>query len=256
VTSNGLASGSGYDDAVLRAVLELIERDAFMITWLAARPGRRLLPDASVKPQVHEILRQLEQSGVRVQLFSVEAGLPIPTVLCLGYGDGARWPAVTAALGAHLNMPGAVRKAVLEQGHVGPYLARLLRKRQHAVPKDIANVRTLLDHAMYYAPRDRAAAFDFLIRDGGDAVPAGHWSVPAPPLAACVQQMLAAGVRVAIADLTSPDLAGSPFRVVRALGAGMQPIDFGHDLRRRPCPRLDRMLAGNGGLNPDPHPFA
>jgi ribosomal protein S12 methylthiotransferase accessory factor len=255
-TSNGLAAGGGYQDAVLRALVELAERDTFMLTWLAARPGHRLLPDEAIEPAVREVLRQMHEYGVEVELFRLESDLPIPTVLSLGYGDGIRWPAATAALGAHLDLRTAVRKAILEQGHVGPYLARLLRARKHAVPANVQEVRTLLDHAFYYASSDRAGAFDFL-RDGGmPAIPMREVPEAAPPsLAACVQQMLAINVRVAIADVTSPDIAGSPFRVVRALAAGMQPIDFGFDLRRQPCPRLARMLRDRIP-NPNPHPFA
>ena len=57
--------------------------------------------------------------------------------------------------------------------------------------------------------------------------------VEGEPLAACRERLDRAGVRVAIADVTAPDVAESPFRVARAIGTDMQPIHFGFALRRR-----------------------
>jgi ribosomal protein S12 methylthiotransferase accessory factor len=257
VTSNGLAAGAAPEDAALRAVLELIERDAFMITWLAHRPGRRLYLDETLDPGAHEVVRQLAERGVEVELFLLDAGLSIPSIICLGIGDGERWPGVTVALAAHLNPRIAARKAILEQGHTGPYLAKLMLGRERPIPAAPEEVHTLLDHALYYAPADRVRIFDFL-REHGDN-PISLAGLPVPPdasLATCIECLRAGGARVAIADVTSPDVSGSPFRVARALGIGMQPIDFGFGLQRLPTPRLLSMLNRRSALNRHPHPFA
>ncbi len=257
VTSNGLAAGAGLEDAAHRAVLELVERDAFMITWLAQRPGRRLHLDETLDSGAHEVVRQLGERGVEVELFLLEAGLSIPAMICLGFGDGERWPGVTVALAAHMNPRAAARKAILEQGHVGPFLARLMLSRGRSIPAAPNEVRTLFDHALYYAPADRVRIFDFLRDQGGTPIPLAD--LPVPPdlsLAACVGLLQRGGARVAIADVTSPDVAESPFRVARALGTGIQPIDFGFGLQRLPAPRLLSALNGRSGLNPHPHPFA
>jgi ribosomal protein S12 methylthiotransferase accessory factor len=115
-------------------------------------------------------------------------------------------------------------------------------------------VYALHDHALYYVPPARAHAFDWL--RSGTTAPLPLAELPRSrdcSLQACISLLSAAGVRVAIADLTAPDVAQSPFTVVRALGTNLQPIDFGHACRRLANPRL-RALAG-GQLNPDPHPM-
>jgi ribosomal protein S12 methylthiotransferase accessory factor len=257
VTSNGLAAGAGLEDATLRAVLELVERDAFMITWLAQRPAHRLILDDTLEPGVREVVRQLQDRGVEVELFLLDVGLSIPTVMCLGIGDGKRWPGVTVALGAHLSPHTASRRAILEQGHVGPYISGLMRNGEHALPADPKDVRTLIDHALYYAPAHREHEFRFLRKGSGNAIPL--WDLKTSgetSLAACVRQLQAAGIRVAVADVTSPDIARSAWRVVRALGVDMQPIDFGVGLQRQASPRLLTMLAKGQDLNRHPHPFA
>ncbi|MFS8065794.1 MAG: TOMM precursor leader peptide-binding protein [Byssovorax sp.] len=253
VTSNGLAAGATRADASMRAAVELIERDAFMISWLARLPGRRIALDDSVDPGTREVARQLAERGARLELYLLDVGLAVPTVLAVGFGDGRRWPGATVAMAAHLSPHAAIRKAVLEQGHVGPYLRRLMIEGRQIVPERPEDVHTLSDHAVYYFPPSRAAAFAFL--DAGEAAPAASLEEPEDlSLRVLVQRIRAAGRRVAVVDVTSPDLVGTPFRVARALGPDFQQIHFGHVLGQLGNPRLLAMAPH--GINPDPHPMA
>jgi ribosomal protein S12 methylthiotransferase accessory factor len=265
VTSNGLAAGTTRADASLRAALELVERDAFMIAWLARRPGRRIHLDDSVDAGTREVARQLAAHGARLELYLVDAGLAVPAVVSVAFGDGHLWPGATVAAAAHLSPHRAIRKAVLEQAHVGPYLRGLMRQEGDRIPERPEDVRTLEDHARYYFPPSRAGAFAFL-GAGGEA-PAADLEEPEqlsrsggePPhreasLQLLVERLRDADLRIAVVDLTSPDLVATPFRVVRALGPELQQIHFGHALGRLGNPRLSAMAPR--GINPDPHPMA
>jgi ribosomal protein S12 methylthiotransferase accessory factor len=253
VTSNGLAAGATLADASMQAALELIERDAFMISWLTRRPGLRLVLDDSVDPYAKEVARQLADRGARLALYLVDAGLAVPTVLCVGFGDGKRWPGATVSLAAHLSPRTAIRKAILEQGHVGPYIVRLMAGEEQAIPERPEDVLSIDDHALYYLPPSRATAFAFL--GAGGAVMAADLEEPEEiSLGALGERIQAAGLRVAIVDVTSPDLLSTPFRVARALGPDFQQIHFGHLLARLGNPRLSAIAPL--GINPDPHPMA
>ncbi|WP_437523118.1 TOMM precursor leader peptide-binding protein [Sorangium sp. So ce726] len=253
VTSNGLAAGATLEDASMGAALELIERDAFMISWLARRPGRRILPDDSLDPELHEIARQLEERGARIELYLLDAGVSVPVVMCVGYGDGKRWPGAVVSISAHLNPLTAIRKAILEQGQIGNYVFRMMTGEEVVIPARPEDVLTLEDHAVYYVPARRAAAFAFL-RQGGTITAAELEEPEEVSLSELTRRVQAAGLRIAIVDVTSPDLAATPFRVARALGPDFQQIHFGHKLARLGNPRL-RSMAPHG-INPDPHPMA
>ena len=254
VTSSGLAAGIGLGDAAMRAVLELVERDAFMNTWLARRPGRKVLLDDAADAGTREVVRQWHEQGVDVELFLLDAGLGIPVVICVGVGDGRRWPGVAVGLGADLNPVAAARKAILEFGHTAPYLRRLMRERASRIPRRPDQVRSIIDHALYYAPAGRARAIAFL-RGGGDPFRLSEFPHPDEiSLEVCVARLKAAGVRVAAVDVTSADVAGGPFRVVRAFGTDLQPLDFGFNLRRQANPRLKALRVDR--MNPHPHPLA
>jgi ribosomal protein S12 methylthiotransferase accessory factor len=253
VTSSGLSAGPTLAAAYLGAALELIERDAFMISWLARRPGQRVRLDDSVGAAAREAGRQLEERGVRVELYHLDVGLGIPTIVGAGYGDGVRWPGVTVSLSAHLSPRVAIEKALLELGHIAPYLRRLVLDEKRPIPRTPEEVVTLDDHALYYVPAERAGAFAFL--GAGGVVDAAALPEPEeiamPALVARVQE---AGLRIAVVDVTSPDLAETPFRVARAVGPRFQQIHFGHGRAHLGNPRL--LALAPDGINPDPHPLA
>ena len=252
VTSSGLAAGPTLEDASLRAALELVERDAFMLTWMARLPGRRLGFDDAMRPAAREIVRQLAAFGARVGAWLLDAGTGVPTVLTVGFGDGVRWPGATVAIAAHQSPRRALERSLLEQAHVGPYLRRHLVRGERHIPERAEDVRTLLDHALYYFPPSRAAAFSFL--DAGDPLPVSALEEPRElSLEALRRQLGSTGLRIALVDVTSPDLASTPFRVVRALGPELCPIHFGHGLARLGNARLRAMA--RGAVNPDPHPM-
>jgi hypothetical protein len=89
------------------------------------------------------------------------------------------------------------------------------------LPETPEDVREMPDHAAYYFPADRAAAFDRLrtkdapvsIRDLPEGRSLTH-------------------LRVALVDVTSTDVAAGPFRVVRAISPDLRPISYGYGLER------------------------
>ncbi|MCU1350047.1 MAG: hypothetical protein JWO56_3077 [Acidobacteria bacterium] len=256
VSSNGLAAGADEDDAAVRALFELIERDAFMLTWLCQLPARRIVLDETLEPGIREVVRTLAQRGAEVELYLLDGtDLDVPAVMCLALGDSKRWPAVSVALSCHLDPRVAVKKAILEQGHVGPYLTRKIAETTK-LPQTPAEVLTLDDHAAYYFSPEKLPVFDFIRRSEKEPVALRDLPViDDVSIAAVAARLDQAGVKVAVVDVTSPDLRGSPFRVARAIGLDVQPIHFGERFRRLMSLRL---LKHSGGrpLNPHPHPLA
>jgi thiazole/oxazole-forming peptide maturase SagD family component len=246
-SSNGLAAATDPHEAALRATLELVERDALMAAWLTGQPGTPVELDR--RSRLRRIIDGVEALGCRVELYVLPTSACGTTAMCLALGDGRRYPGATIALGADLDPGRALRQAILELGQTGPFLRRMMRTRAIPVPRTPSRVRTMLDHAAYYFPRDRAAAFDRL-RSRAPAVSARELArrAPARTLASCAAALAASGVRVALVDVTSPDVATGPFRVARAVSPDLQPISHGHGLDRAPVPRLRArgLVSGKG----------
>jgi ribosomal protein S12 methylthiotransferase accessory factor len=228
-TSNGLAAGSSVEDAAQRATLELRERDAFVVSWISCRGADKV---TSPLPQVAgQIAERLEDQGARLETYLVASGAPAFVAVSLGLGDGERWPAATLGLGAGTTEEEAIAKAFLEHGQTGPFLADLWRSGTVAIPRDRQAIRTLRDHALYYCDSIHRWEFDRWLenarrKDGAKEVTPGR------------------NARIAIVDLTPPELMDGPFRVARALARGLQPIYCGHGFERIYTEELQSYLAG------------
>ncbi|PKG58086.1 TOMM precursor leader peptide-binding protein [Shewanella sp. GutDb-MelDb] len=255
VSSNGLAAGQDNDDAAIRATYELIERDAMMLTWYAQHPCKRLKLDAVNHGKMRVMLDELTAMGMSLELYLLDVGIHVPTVVCLAFGDGIRTPAVSVALACHGDIAVAMKKALLEQGHVMPYLCYLMGTGAK-VPQHVGEVQSLEDHAAYYFKMNNKSAFDFMRQADEHSIDIDQWPYPVVKDAADLNQRLCnANVDVAIVDVTSPDVALSPFRVARAVGKHMQPIHFGEQFKRIDNPRLQQLLKGKV-VNMYPHPIA
>jgi ribosomal protein S12 methylthiotransferase accessory factor len=121
------------------------------------------------------------------------------------------------------------------------------------IPACPQEVKTFRQHALYYFPAERNHAFDFL---GGAEKPLRISSVEETAdasLSRLLEFLSAGGIRIAIADLTTPDLKATPFRVARALGTDIQQIHCGFGRERTNNPRLKALL--KGPVNLDIHPL-
>jgi ribosomal protein S12 methylthiotransferase accessory factor len=245
VTSNGLATGADLSDAAMRATLELIERDAFMLSWYCRLPGQELDVDGSLDPGTETVLEMVRQQGAQISFYLLNAGVHVPTVLCIARGDGKTWPGATLGLGCHLNLRTAVRKAVLELGQTGPEFCRTMVSGDEPVPRSPGDVQTFRQHGLFYLPAERNCAFDFLHDAGKPPIRVRDLSQPEEmSLAVLVERLQAGGVRVAVVDLTTAALYASGFSVVRALGENTQQIHCGFGRERLNNPRLQNLLQG------------
>lgn len=240
-TSNGLAASTDKDDASLRAILELVERDAFMATWLTGSSAQRIELDDTLDPLLREILEGLGGLGANVEIYTLPASAIGTTVLCLAFGDGENYPGVTFGLGCDLDPRAALKQAVLELGQTGPYLRRMMQTKVLTTPADPTVVREMLDHAAYYFPRERASAFDRLRSNKQTIVLSELRTSTNRSLQDCVSALNEAGVKVALIDVTSADVATGPFRVMRAVSPDLQPIWYGYGLERIPVGRIRKM---------------
>ncbi|PPK66801.1 YcaO-like family protein [Actinokineospora auranticolor] len=237
-TSNGLAAALDTDAATVRATLELVERDAMMTTWLTGARGRYVELDDTLDPEVADAVDGLRAAGPTVEIYLLHTSRYGTTAVALAVGDGKRWPGAAIGLGADRSPRAAIRDAVFELARTAPHLATLLRDREVVVPARAQAVRGALDHAAFYFPADRVAAFDRL-RCGGTSRLA---DLPEPAFDTTIDDLSghlgSKGVRVAVVDVTSADVATGPFRVVRAVSPDLQPISHGFGYDRSPVARL------------------
>jgi ribosomal protein S12 methylthiotransferase accessory factor len=179
-------------------------------------------------------------------------------------------PATVVGLGCHPSPAIALTKAVFELCQGRPSEARRFAdKPPQGRLARYEDVRTLDDHSAFASLAERRDEFTFLWRHGSRAriadLPDPSLGSVGADLARCAERLAMLGCRVAYAELTTSDVAGRGFHVVRVIATQLQPIHFGHGQERLGGHRLYELPQRLGladaptsadALNPCPHPLA
>lgn len=270
-TSTGFAAWPDFSGATLRALLEVVERDAFTIAWSHRLPGRCVaavdVPDNRTRAMAAAYARR----GVEVVVHLLPSDTVATVALAIMWSD--RPPAAVVGVSAALDPVVAARSAVLEAGQVRPILGNSLREpRIRARMVELAampsKVAALSDHDLLYADPSAAATGMRFLRE----VPRQLWPDVVPTLAQgdddlaeLTRSLAGVAPDVLAVDVTPPDVAGLGLRVVRGVVPGFVPIWFGADRARLGGRRLLEMPSRIGlrsrparldEMNLDPHPLA
>jgi ribosomal protein S12 methylthiotransferase accessory factor len=242
-SSNGLGAGSTAAAAALRALLEVIERDAFFTAWLQRLAGEAVDLRRHPDPALRDMQAAFARRGVELGLWRLPTGLPVTVMAGLALAD--KPPAFALGLGAALSPADAARAALLEAAQIRTAVRMRLRRpeawaRAAALADDPGLVAGIDDHGLLWSQPAMRPRADFL-RSGPPA--AIDWEAPGvrPDELACA--LAATGREPLVVDLTTPDAAALGASVARAVVPDALPARFGAAQVRPP------------GLNPDPHPL-
>ncbi|MEW1697955.1 TOMM precursor leader peptide-binding protein [Streptomyces sp. NPDC091278] len=278
-SSNGCASGGSTEEAVYFGLMEVVERDAFLLAWYGRVPLREIDPSTSVRAGTRHMVDRLAMYGYRARFFDARHDLPVPVVTaCAERVDGGVGRMCFGA-GAGLDPESALDSALCEIATDSVNLAGRTRRdeaRLRAMAADFSLVTTLHDHPLMYGVPETGRHADFLLRQPEPAPPLAvaelARSRPAGPggpavgasavspdvredLLWAVGAVTDAGLDVVVVDQTLPEQRAVGLHTVKVLVPGLLPIDFGWSRQRaRHMPRMLGALAGSGP-HPAPHPF-
>jgi ribosomal protein S12 methylthiotransferase accessory factor len=252
--SSGCASGATHDEARLFALMELIERDAFLLHWHAGILPRRIRLQSVRDVECRTIVARIRSHGADVALLDLTLDLGVPVLMALATRPKSEFGAFSVATAAGMDPVAAARRALQELGVFQQGFPE--RSRQAAqthlrdAPHDFSRVRNVEDHALLYGNPSMRPFAEFLLegRDEVDFVSAFEaWERSKPAtlrlsddLAHVHHRLDGVGLQdVFYCDLTTPLAARMELRTVKAIVPGLLPIDFGH-LRCR-CAGLPRL---------------
>lgn len=260
--STGLACGTSVEDAARSALCEVIERDAFTLTWQTGA-SRRRVTSGDLPSSVQDAVDRFETAGVAVHLMDITRDVGCPTILSVAEGFAPSSPAVAVAAATHPDAASAARKSLEELAHTRKFAAQVMDYLP-PVPIDIPGGHPSVDnqraHLRFYCPQEakQAAAFLWAAEDECSLD-----DIPVPrdlSLTALVEQVAATGEDVIAVDLTTPDIADLGLSVVRVVVPGFHPLHMGHANRalggRRFADAMGEIPRWHGFPdNPYPHPF-
>lgn len=267
-TSNGVACGATFDEAVASALFELLERDAFMLAWYARLSLPRL--DWTADPALAAFdARYFRPSGVRYAAVDLSIFHDVPTVLGLvrgAPGDGAPF-AVGAA--AASTVAEAWTSALAEAFAVRSWARAMSHDRgRRSFAPDFSDIDGFDDHVAFYGDESNVSYAGFLdaseeTRATDDVRPLAGASLQEEIGVLCAR-LAARGMTAYAVDVTAPDVAAAGLRVARVIVPELQPLDVAYAGRFLGGSRLYRAAYELGllptpmtleDLNPYPHPF-
>lgn len=274
-SSSGSALGGSYEEAALHSLLELAERDAFLLSWYARRPLPRIAPSEITDPDSVLLTRQIEARGYDVHLLVSTTDLGVPTIWAMALRRDGAMPTNFSAAGSSPDSVRAVRSALWELSQLVGVGVNWDVEQLRPLVEDPWLVDEMLDHHKRYTypellPRiepvlggpvvSLAEAFPgwpevYIEAAGGDVTEglrfvAGHFRD--------------AGLdRIVLVDQSTPEHATLGLSVVKAVVPGILPMCFGQAQQRLAgLPRLAVVLTEANGSPPqdddypfDPHPF-
>ena len=273
--SNGYALGGTLEEAILHGLLEVAERDAFLMTWYARLPAPRVDLDSATDrriPLLAELVRQRLGYEIMVFATTLEQRIPAFWTMAVDRVGGPDRPALMCAAAAHPDPEHALRSALNE---VGPGIDGLRRRYDaRAAARMVAEpdlVRRMDDHGVLHGHPAAAGRLRFLPADGPRlaltdlADPWPHHDDLGDDLAELVGRYLGTGLDVIAVDTTSAEHRAGGLACAKVLVPGTLPMTFGHPFRRpHGLPRLasvPRLLGHRAtdlpehAVNADPHPF-
>ncbi|KHE71537.1 TOMM precursor leader peptide-binding protein [Halobacillus sp. BBL2006] len=277
-TSNGCAIGGSLEEAIFHGIMEVLERDSFLMSWYAKLPLPRIDPYSSNDEELHLMIdRMREVAGYDLYLYNatMEHGIPCIFTITKNRRSDSDGLNLMCAAGAHLDPVRAVKSAVYESvGMIEP-LNKEFRKNKADYLKmlsDSSLVQKMDDHGMVYGLPEAEERLHFLLHQDQPMQTfeeAFHWRKNHPDLTEDLKEILQVfrqlQLDVIVVDQTSPEIRRNGLHCVKVLIPGMLPMTFGHHLTRvtglgrvlkipKQLGYLDRELTLEE-LNPHPHPF-
>ncbi|MEI7032425.1 TOMM precursor leader peptide-binding protein [Streptomyces pratensis] len=276
--SNGCATGGSLEEAILFGLLELVERDAFLLAWYGRARLTGIDLTTGTTPAVRSMLDRAALHGYDVHAFDTRMDLAVPVVTALAVRRDGGPGTLSFSAAAGFDPAGTVEAALSEVLTYIPHLPYQVAERRselEAMERDFGKVLHLKDHAQLYGlPSMTRYAAEYL--DPVDVLPLEEAFATWQPLRPRTGDLLDdlwllrarltdAGYDVIAVDQTTPEQHRMGLHTVSTLVPGLLPLDFGWARQRAlTMPRLRTALRAAGRREDDlpeaeikaaPHPF-
>jgi ribosomal protein S12 methylthiotransferase accessory factor len=275
-TSNGCALGGSLVEAIVYGILEVVERDSFLMTWYARLPVPGLDPYSADDQELRLMVDRLRAvMGYDLYLFNTTMENGIPSVWTLAKNRNQKGVNLICSAGAHLDPVRAAKGAIHElAGTMLTVEAKLEanREKYERMYHDPFQVQEMEDHSMVYCLPQAEKRLDFLLDSNRPLQTFDEAFKPrvrhedlTDDLKDLLQVFRRLHLDVIVVDQTTPELKRNGLHCVRVFIPGMLPMTFGYQMTR--LEGLERVLRvpvdlGYAAqplrlkqLNPHPHPF-
>jgi ribosomal protein S12 methylthiotransferase accessory factor len=229
VTSTGAACGQTAEESCLSAMLELLERDAFMVHYLSRTNGTRI--DISSSPVLSEVEDYLRRFRLSLSAYWLGTDFPVCPVLALitdVFQDGSPSPWLAAGLKCSFDPTRSILGAIEEACQVRIYMRSLLERmfiNGGTLPSEMTT-DVISDRALYWNRPERVKDIEFLTTSKKvipfGEIPSYAGSSPKQTLDTLLNFCSNSGHSVYASDVTAPEVQAHGLTVTRAIMPTLQ----------------------------------
>ncbi|MCY9693093.1 TOMM precursor leader peptide-binding protein [Paenibacillus alginolyticus] len=275
-SSNGCALGGSLEEAIFYGILEVVERDSFLMAWYAQLSLPRLDPYSINDQELRLMIDRLRAvAGFDVHFYNSTMEHGIPSVWGIAKNRKQTGVNLICAAGAHPDPIRAVKGAVHELAGMVLNLDKKFEANQEEYVRmfhDSSLVQQMEDHSLLYGLPQAQERLQFLLDENRPLrkfeeefkQEARHADLT-DDLKDILKAFRRLNLDVIVVDVTAPEISRNGLHCVKVLIPGMLPMTFGHHFTR--VTGLERVLRvpvelGYAkkplrleNLNPYPHPF-
>ncbi|MBI2048200.1 MAG: YcaO-like family protein [Parcubacteria group bacterium] len=262
--TTGLASGRTLEEAVVAGILEVVERDAFMITYLnkLSPPLIDIEHLASQDKDIETVLKKFKRYKLDVYLLSLPTDFPVFVTLALVVDHTGKGPAASVGASADFNIKTCILDALSE-----PLSVRMAKKETWKEPLNLDRIGRE-GRILYYTKKENAHKLDFLIHGKKINVNLKKDSAPKSTsmryskeqLAILVNELRLKNLETCYINLTTKETGRLDIHTAFVIIPELQPMHLDEEIPYFGGKRLKEVPLKLGytpakELNKDPHPF-
>lgn len=281
-TSNGCALGSSVDEALFYGLLEVIERDNFMVSWYNRLPLVEIDVERSGVQEIAGLEKYMKSLGYSLHFYDMSMELGIPSIwgLVINDNDGAVVRSYSAA-GANPNPESALKGALVEiitsiRIYEKKFDTDERKERREVIVSDYDELTEFEDHVLFYSHDKAIENLSFVLNNSiekkslQELYPKWYDTEEykgedlKDDVINLLNKVLDYYEDVYVVDTTCHTVSNAGYNCVKVFVPGMLTMSFGHQHRRIVDDRVLKgpVIAGRlsesiaiESINTDPHPF-
>lgn len=164
--STGVAAGACLSAAILRGLLEVVERDAFVIYYLQKLPAPRIRLDLIKNIQVKQMVEMIKGYKMEIICFDISTDLEIPVMMSIVLDRTGVGKAVSVGLKSDLNPIKAIIGSMEESFHTRKWIRNEHEKRQTPITiNDFSKNSDMVARGLLWYSVDSINRLDFWLNN-------------------------------------------------------------------------------------------
>jgi len=243
--STGLACHTTYQEALMTAICEVLERDAFMIFWRNEMSPKKI--DLTTLPHhLKKIIHTFTNRNLDVTLLDMSTEIQLPIIFGVLQARHG-YPVLAVSASCKLSAEAAIQSTLEELELVRHNISHLYRNNSAECKNKIeqTDVKTQKQHILFWQKKERLEYIQFITHASHiisfEQLASRHGESAQETLHFVKTQLRKHKMTCYVADITTKDLRSVGFHVIRAVIPEAHPLAFGHGKELFDCERLYTM---------------